>query len=49
MSDVKVIDDHLAPDCRDGKHRACRGDAWCGIADLPVPCDCTCHTSAVSA
>lgn len=40
----------LSPDCRDGKHRACRGDAWSKELDAPTACACYCHerTSAVT-
>ena len=31
------------PDCRDGKHRACRGDAWDAEKDAPAECGCACH------
>lgn len=31
------------PDCRDGKHRACAGDAWDTETDQRVWCRCTCH------
>lgn len=34
----------IAPDCRDGKHQACIGDAWSTAEDAPAPCDCSCHT-----
>jgi hypothetical protein len=44
-----TTDDHLGPDCRDGKHRACTGGAWCMTADRPVPCVCPCHGEAVPA
>jgi hypothetical protein len=33
----------LNPDCRDGKHRACRGDAWDDIRDTATLCTCGCH------
>lgn len=36
--------DLLSPDCRDEfKHRACSGDAWDDIEDLPAACECPCH------
>lgn len=41
-------DDHLSPDCRDGKHGACRGDAWCLLVDGEHPCDCSCHVEAAA-
>jgi hypothetical protein len=31
------------PDCRDGKHIACSGDAWDLSADAPTRCRCDCH------
>jgi hypothetical protein len=34
---------HINPDCREGKHRACRGDAWSMSADRPMDCVCPCH------
>ncbi|MFD6029817.1 hypothetical protein ACFWE5_03830 [Cellulosimicrobium funkei] len=37
------------PDCRDGKHRACAGDAWDFDADQPDDCSCTCHAAAALA
>lgn len=33
----------LGPDCREGKHHACRGDAWDHQADTLTDCTCTCH------
>lgn len=33
----------LNPDCRDGKHRACAGDAWDEELDQPTRCACACH------
>ncbi|MCR1983996.1 hypothetical protein NSA53_17330 [Cellulosimicrobium cellulans] len=35
----------MNPDCRDGKHRACAGDAWDLDTDQPTACSCTCHTA----
>lgn len=32
-----------SPDCRQGKHGSCTGDAWDDTADHLVPCPCTCH------
>jgi hypothetical protein len=50
MSTVPYTDDLLygrpttvGPDCRDGKHRACRGDAWDTRTDQPAVCGCGCH------
>ncbi|SDG21439.1 protein of unknown function, partial [Cellulosimicrobium cellulans] len=39
----------LNPDCRDGKHRACPGDAWDLDTDQPADCSCTCHVAAALA
>lgn len=39
---------HIAPDCADGKHRACTGHAWCFIEDTPSTCDCACHTTTTT-
>lgn len=33
----------VSPDCRDGKHRACIGDAWNDAEDGPDECRCSCH------
>lgn len=33
----------LNPDCVTGKHRACHGDAWDFMTDLPSVCACACH------
>lgn len=33
----------LNPDCREGKHKACRGDAWDNVLDEPADCGCECH------
>ena len=46
---IVIHDDHLNPDCRDGKHAACRGDAWCDIDDESASCDCSCHTETSAA
>lgn len=35
----------LSPDCREGKHRACHGDAWNFHDDAPIDCQCGCHAS----
>lgn len=31
------------PDCREGKHKACRGDAFDVVRDEVVECSCVCH------
>jgi hypothetical protein len=33
----------LNPDCWNGKHSACAGDAWNTAADAPTECECSCH------
>ena len=33
----------ISPDCGQGKHRACTGDAWHPVRDEPHPCVCNCH------
>ncbi|GAA2237574.1 hypothetical protein GCM10010401_07200 [Rarobacter faecitabidus] len=33
----------MNPDCAQGKHAACTGDAWNEIADELTACDCDCH------
>jgi hypothetical protein len=33
----------LNPDCRDGKHATCHGDAWDVERDEECPCGCPCH------
>jgi hypothetical protein len=38
-----LLDNHLSPDCLAGKHKACRGDAWCFEDDRPAECLCACH------
>lgn len=37
----KYLDAAVCPDCRDGKHRNCNGDAWSDAVDSLVPCECT--------
>lgn|GEM_PF-2094474 len=32
-----------SPDCAQGKHRACSGDAWDEATDDPTDCSCECH------
>jgi hypothetical protein len=39
---------HRSPDCGEGKHRACRGDAWCTDLDVPALCDCDCHEAGAA-
>lgn len=36
----------ISPDCGEGKHRACTGDAWDHYNDQPAPCECDCHLEA---
>lgn len=33
----------LSPDCRDGNHQKCNGDAWDLEADGITDCRCGCH------
>jgi hypothetical protein len=35
----------VGPDCRDGKHAACIGDAWDDMTDAPAPCGCPSHAT----
>ncbi|GAA2577652.1 hypothetical protein GCM10009862_16200 [Microbacterium binotii] len=37
----------IDPDCRDGKHRACLGNAWDDENDKPTDCGCPCHVEVV--
>jgi hypothetical protein len=39
-------DEHLNPDCDQGKHAACAGDAWDLVADELTTCDCECHLTS---
>lgn len=32
--------DPICPECRDGKHRNCDGDAWCDEHDKLAECAC---------
>lgn len=34
----------INPECRDGKHLNCGGDAWDDHTDAPTDCECHCHT-----
>ncbi len=38
-----AADIHIGPDCLNGKHRACRTEAWCLTEDEPAFCECECH------
>ena len=31
----------VCPECRDGKHRNCAGEAWDGVLDKVTVCECT--------
>lgn len=42
-SEAILIYDILSPDCRDGKHTACIGDAWNNQTDEACTCECACH------
>jgi len=33
----------VSPDCQQGKHVACVGQAWDEPTDSPAPCACPCH------
>lgn len=33
-------DDAVCPECREGKHRNCNGDAWSNVLDEVVSCNC---------
>lgn len=39
----------MNPDCAQGKHVACSGQAWDWDADDLVPCPCPCHTARAAA
>lgn len=42
--------EHLSPDCAAGKHPASWRDmAWDDVADVEVPCECSCHTAGAAA
>lgn len=30
----------VCPECRNGKHGNCDGEAWNDLLDMPVACDC---------
>jgi hypothetical protein len=36
----------LNPDCAQGKHDACAGDAWDFTLDERATCQCLCHAAA---
>jgi hypothetical protein len=36
----------MNPDCYQGKHAACAGDAWDDDTDSPTACGCDCHKEA---
>ncbi len=38
----------MNPDCEQGKHIACAGDAWDTTTDEPTSCSCSCHQSTYS-
>jgi hypothetical protein len=40
---VAPMDERIAPDCRDNKHRICDGLSWSNKADRHIPCSCNCH------
>lgn len=35
--------EHIDPDCRTGKHRACPSWTWNDTTDNATPCECPCH------
>jgi hypothetical protein len=37
----EVVDRSLCPECTQGKHPNCSGQAWDSEADAPGPCTCT--------
>lgn len=37
-----------SPDCRDGKHQACVGDAWSPAEDAQTLCECSCHWDTIA-
>lgn len=39
----------MNPDCSQGKHVACSGQAWDWDTDDLVPCPCTCHRAGGAA
>ena len=39
MSEDKWCD-HTCRECREGKHKACDGTAWCSLRDEPTECAC---------
>lgn len=39
------MDLNLCPDCSEGKHGACVGEAWDHARDEPTPCACPCQDS----
>lgn len=47
MTDL-VTHQPIDPDCRDGKHGACRGEAWNDTLDTYGPCHCHCHTRSTA-
>ncbi|MFC8733141.1 hypothetical protein ACFT5B_11840 [Luteimicrobium sp. NPDC057192] len=50
LFDVDLDDEpYLNPDCAQGKHKACAGDAWNLAADELTECTCHCHTKGAAA
>lgn len=43
---VDMLDAHLSPDCRAGKHPTWQDGAWDDEADVEVECQCPCHAAA---
>lgn len=44
-----IVNDRLSPDCRADKHPTWHDDAWDNVADVEVPCECSCHTAGAAA
>lgn len=44
-----IAPQHINPDCVNGKHHACNGDAWDFTNDLECLCECACHGQADAA
>lgn len=38
-----MMTEPASPDCQQGKHTACSGDAWDHEGDRPATCACACH------
>lgn len=49
LLDIPRANPPISPDCRDGKHAACIGDAWDDVVDEPTDCTCECHDGSAAA